>query len=99
MHLILALIEDAYENVALVEWFEFTLEYSYQCQKITFNHSSSNIQLRNEYEVAILLSELENIRIIRDGAIPKSPDEIFDFKPDSGEYFSILPKWVHVHPL
>jgi len=64
---------------------------NFQCQKMGPNHSSNRIQLRNEDGVKVLTSKLKEIPIIRDGAAPECSDELFDFAPDSGEYFSILP--------
>jgi len=64
---------------------------NFQCQKIAPNHSSNSIQLRNEDGVKILTSKLKEIPIIRDGAAPECSDELFEFEPDSGDFFNILP--------
>ena len=64
---------------------------NYQCQKMTTNHSSNSIQLRNEDGVKILTSKLKEIPIIRDGAAPECFDELFEFEPDSEDFLNILP--------
>ncbi len=69
----------------------YTEEYSYQCQIITLNYSSSSIQLRNEHGVSIRPSKRDEIPTIRDGAAPECPGDITEFEPHADEYFSILP--------
>lgn len=84
-------------GMVLSSW-NYTEEFGYQCQKMALNYSHSSIQLRNEYGVAILPSELEEIPIIRDGAGPDCPGENFSFDPDLDEYFYILPNGSMFYP-